>query len=990
MREQQPAAPAIPARILILLGTVLLLAWTAPAHPFAPYPSHYRWRTLTTDNFAIHFPHHLAPQAEHTARIAEEVHAKINSRLAWTPRGRTRVIISDHLDYANAAATSFPYNTVYLLLRPAAPGEELADYEEWLTLLFVHEYLHIAHLDQVRGGNRVARALFGRIATPWTFPNWFSPQWLVEGLATYEESALTGRGRTGSAYFEMIVRMAALEDQFPTLGRMQGFQASWPGGYSRYVFGAAFLEYLTETYGEERLFAQAADYAGRALPFRLHASFTSTMGKGPKELWRQWRQVETERAAAFKQRVVEEGETAGQPLTRRGYRIGAPRFSPDGRFLAYSEAGARQWPALWLLDLASGKERQLTDALGSTGLSFSPDGRYLAFARWERRRSFQLYADLYLYDLKEQRLTRLTTGARLRDPDFHPDGSRLIAVREGEGTTTLVLVDPQEGRITPLRQEEQPVVYGRPRWSPDGERLVVDRWRRGRTGLEILAADGGESRVLLERADSTPAWPVWSGDGRQLYFTLAAAKVHNIHRLDPATGELARVTNVVGGAFEPALCPRTGRLVFADYSARGFDLQLLENHGTISTAPAQQETASRERGQRSTPSAGKPAASDDAQLPAHRPYLAGATLLPRGWLPLFSVDEEGGNYGFSTWGADALHRHRFEAAALYGSASDRWSWAISYRNHWFFPILELSASDLAVNHGNLWTPPEKEPGHRPLPDYWERRRDLRATLLVPLLQMRWGLTGRLGVIEQRLTTLSTLPTGEEAPATGVLRGTTLGLTFANREWPRLAIAPTRGGMVQARWNHFSSSLESDFELDEFLGDLRGYGRVPFLRGHLWGWWLKGGLAEGDRLLQRRFQLGGFWTPEELLGQSEGVFALRGYPRAVQRGDRILRGTVEYRLPLAYHENGPAIFPLFFDRSHLTIFAEGGAAWDGSWHGAENDQEIKSSLGVEYKLDLVFAHLLPLNLRVGMAYRLDSDVEAEDRSFFYLGFIGHQF
>ena len=52
--------------------------------------------------------------------------------------------------------------------------------------------------------------MFGRL--PLAFPNLFLPTWQIEGLATYEESAITGTGRLHAGDFRAIVAEAAGQD----------------------------------------------------------------------------------------------------------------------------------------------------------------------------------------------------------------------------------------------------------------------------------------------------------------------------------------------------------------------------------------------------------------------------------------------------------------------------------------------------------------------------------------------------------------------------------------------------------------------------------------------------------------------------------------------------------------------------------------------------------------------------------------------------------
>ena len=78
---------------------------------------------------------------------------------------------------------------------------------------------------------------------------------------------------------------------------------------------------------------------------------------------------------------------AGTPrheLLTRGFRDTAPRFSPDGRLLAFLRAEPKRPPQLYVVDAAGGEPVAVTDrTLGVTEFAWSPDGRTLAFVSRE-------------------------------------------------------------------------------------------------------------------------------------------------------------------------------------------------------------------------------------------------------------------------------------------------------------------------------------------------------------------------------------------------------------------------------------------------------------------------------------------------------------------------------------------------------------------------------------------------------------------------------
>jgi hypothetical protein len=167
--------------------------------------------------------------AQRLAVIAEETWRALQQPLAVAPPRRTHVVLADQTDLANGYATPLPYDTI-VLYTVWPPGADF-NVEDWLRLVLTHEFTHIVHLDRSEGWARAVRSIFGR--TPIAFPNLFLPAWQIEGLATYEESAITGSGRLHAGDFRAIVEEAAREERLEPLDRTNGGLTDWPGGTSR-------------------------------------------------------------------------------------------------------------------------------------------------------------------------------------------------------------------------------------------------------------------------------------------------------------------------------------------------------------------------------------------------------------------------------------------------------------------------------------------------------------------------------------------------------------------------------------------------------------------------------------------------------------------------------------------------------------------------------------------------------------------------------------
>src|SRR5258705_8998140 len=208
-----------PARVL---GSLFVLVWACGASTASAadrYDPRLRFRTIRTAHFDIHAPQGEEAMARRLAGIVERVRATFQP-IFGVPRGRVQVILVDQTDLSNGWATPLPFDTIEITAVPPSAETLIGNTTDWLELVFTHEYTHILHLDRTRGLMQGVRRLFGRV--PVAFPNAFLPVWQVEGIATFEESSMTGEGRVPAGDFPAIVDVAAAQHPFEPIDRASG------------------------------------------------------------------------------------------------------------------------------------------------------------------------------------------------------------------------------------------------------------------------------------------------------------------------------------------------------------------------------------------------------------------------------------------------------------------------------------------------------------------------------------------------------------------------------------------------------------------------------------------------------------------------------------------------------------------------------------------------------------------------------------------------
>src|SRR5688572_5113088 len=487
--------------VAALLGPVLATAATR-------YDPRLRFRTMSTPRFDIHFHQGEEALARRLAGFVEAVASEVDASVG-AAAGRVQIVLVSQDDLANGWATPVPYNTIEISAAGPPVESIIGNAPDWLRLVFVHEYTHIAHLSRAGGWLNGLRRGFGRL--PLLFPNLYQPVWGIEGIATWNESRQTHHGRVAAGDFRLWLNRAAATDRLEPLDRVNGGNVDWPGGNGPYLYGAYFHEFLAKKYGADSIRALAAE-TGRRIPYLGSRAYKKVFGRSLGELWRDFESSVTAE-------TVTVPATRASRLTNQGFRVATPRFGADGH-LFYSSLTPHGFPAL--MELAPGAGPRFVSRRypgGAIGVA----GDRLLVDEIDLVRSVALQSDLYLVDPRSGERRRVTREARAADPDVAADGTSVVCtiqMADRRALATFTLAAPDQPATPQILVSEAGVDFAIPRWSPEGQSIVAERRQVGGPAtIAIVDVPTRAVRALANLPGGRAGSPIWTPAGSAVLFS---------------------------------------------------------------------------------------------------------------------------------------------------------------------------------------------------------------------------------------------------------------------------------------------------------------------------------------------------------------------------------------------------------------------------------------------------------------------------------------
>ncbi len=315
--------------------------------------------------------------------------------------------------------------------------------------------------------------------------------------------------------------------------------------------------------------------------------------------------------------------TESRRLTYGSDSDSSPRWSPDGRYLAFLSARpADAKTQVWVLDRRGGEARPLTNVKGKIGsFEWSPDGKRLALVmkdgdetpdadrdgkaktpkpividRYLFKADYEGYLTgpardrLYLFEVETGKLEALTGDKTFDEgnPAWSPDGSKIAFVSnhakdpDRVQTQEIFISEARAGAaarklITIARPDSQRLV-----WSPDGATLAFVQGFESQFNfynqdrLAVVPAAGGEPRILTDKLDRRISQAEFTADGSALTFLVEDDRRAYLGRIAVRGGDVERLSG--SDAVPSVIVSRGGRTVVAaatDSSAT--EIYALEN-----------------------------------------------------------------------------------------------------------------------------------------------------------------------------------------------------------------------------------------------------------------------------------------------------------------------------------------------------------------------------------------------------------------------------
>lgn len=235
-------------------------------------------------------------------------------------------------------------------------------------------------------------------------------------------------------------------------------------------------------------------------------------------------------------KIMDQDGANDMALTGGDNLVMTPRFSPDGKtiaYLAYQTVGSgrnrKPTAHVYLLDVATKRSRALLTSEHFEAIArangggvvnmtyaprFSPDGQSVCFSLIIDGKSA-----IYTMNIQTGRIRRLTSHVAIdTSPDFSRDGKQIVFTSNRSGKEKIYIMNADGSGVRRVTNKEGK--YSQPTFSPRGDFISFSKQVGNQFFIGVVRPNGEEERLITQSYLAEA--PSWSPNGRYIVFTRQA------------------------------------------------------------------------------------------------------------------------------------------------------------------------------------------------------------------------------------------------------------------------------------------------------------------------------------------------------------------------------------------------------------------------------------------------------------------------------------
>jgi Tol biopolymer transport system component len=965
------------------------------------------WYTIKGKNIEVHYHNGAERTAKVVAKIADEVWGPITSLYEYEPE-KVHYVIKDIDDYSNGA-TYFFDNKIEIWT--SALDFDLRGAHNWLRNVISHEFTHMVQIQaSLKTGRRIPALYlqwlnyederrpdilygFPNVIVSYPIASLNMPAWFAEGTAQYMRREFDYDN--WDSHRDMILRSYVLDDKMLTWNQMGVFDKTSLGNESVYNSGFALTSYIAHKYGEDkiRLITKAL---GTLTNFTIDAAIYDVLGITGNQLYKEWKTFLTDDYKTRTQKVIE-NNISGDLIISNGFGNFYPQYSKDAKKVYYISNKTSDYfspSGIYYYDIETKEDKLIKMGVRSTFSLFDDDSKILYAKLSDDNPKWYNVHDLYVYDIKTEKETRVTFNLRADQPSLSHDGNFIVFLYQKDGTSNIGMVD-KDGknfkRLTNFENGEQ--VYN-PKFAFDNSTIIFDYSYHNTRDIASVNIDGSNFRFLIQ-TEKDERNPLIDSEGN-LIFSSDKTGIFNLYKMDLKSSKETQLTNVTGGAFMPSISS-SNEIVYSGYTSSGYKIFTLKQNDILKVQPGSDyvntenpplNDISKLNGDIKSFDINRLKNFNDFNLDNFTAEKYSGAFSKLSFFPFVRIDNYNTSNKFSekikpgvyVASSDMLNRYSLFAGGSINTRLERDLFMMfEYKNK--LPIFfQLGLKpELALEVYNITRKANVDLNFE---EYDPVKTDVTYSLFEVDIAAKHRIFARGSDIEFRYIFSSYTATLGSFIIPGIealyptsddtyLLGSNLQMTYtleANTPYIDADINPIPS-QLEIRYNYEMNKFNPDGEYEVVDGMLQPqYKNFNFHKIELNA--QQGFRLFHDHSITNRLRVGnifGSQVPDFFDFYLGGLVGLKAYPFYSVSGNKLFWYNLTYRFPL-FKNIDTKIGHLYLDKIFLSIYGDIGNAWNGGQ--IPSLKEFKKGAGAELRIGLNSFYLFPTSVFFNASYGFD--------------------